>query len=126
MASMKDLIQRLEAILGEMKVIEEVPRPTPAPQRADESQAKDLAGYKKALVTWWGVKASPTTGKPFGRVGLTWIEGGEEKSDFLNVFDAELLARIDPLQKGMSVIYSTMPMKNGGQKIVDLKVSRTP
>lgn len=126
MASMKELIQRLEALLGEMKVIEEGPRPTPAPKRTQEPETKDVSGYRSALVTWWGVKASPTTGKPFGRVGLTWIEGGEEKSGFMNVFDAELLARIDPLKKGSTVLYSTMPLKNGGEKIVDLKVSRVP
>lgn len=83
-------------------------------------------GYRKGLVKWYGTKAT-SRGSTMARVGIGWLMNNVEESKFYPIFDEALLARVDPLMKGSTVVYATRPGKEPGDEIItDIRVTRAP
>ena len=116
-------------IIGELERIIAELRKSPGPQQgatafvAPAAVSKAVpAGWKRAKVTFWAVEEKMGQKGPYtaARVGLSWIENGERKSEFLSTFNRELIMRIDPLEKGTSVEYQD-ETKGQYRNLVDIR-----
>lgn len=127
MPSPTELLAQMEAICAQMRSA--LGAPTPQLARAPQPAFDDAdcpAGYKKALLTYWK-EGQTTSGKPSVRIGLTWLQNGVEEKCFMSCFDEAVMSRFPGgIEKGSTVVYSEAPMKNGGAKITDIKVTRSP
>ncbi len=96
---------------------------TPAP--AAGGGAPNLGAWKRAKVTFWNVEEKQSTRGPFtaARVGLSWVENGERKSQFLSTLNRELIMRIDPLEKGANVEYTSATNAKGYEDLTDIRVT---
>ena len=85
----------------------------------------NLGAWKRAKVTFWNVEEKQSDRGPFtaARVGVAWVENGERKSEFLSTIDRALIMRIDPLEKGANVEYTSAINKKGYLDLTDLRVT---
>ena len=85
----------------------------------------NLGAWKRAKVTFWNVEEKTSARGPFttARVGLSWVENGERKSQFLSTLNRDLIMRIDPLEKGVNVEYTSATNAKGYEDLTDLRVT---
>jgi hypothetical protein len=85
----------------------------------------NLGAWKRAKVTFWNVEEKTSARGPFttARVGLSWVENGERKSQFLSTLNRDLIMRIDPLEKGVNVEYMSATNAKGYEDLTDLRVT---
>ncbi len=77
--------------------------PSAAPASApNRSESPAPPGTQRGLCTFWEVGLT-LKGRPKGRLGLQWRENGQVKREFFSTYDEKLLARIDPVPKGVPV-----------------------
>jgi hypothetical protein len=123
-------------IVGELERLVNELKKNPAPQTpsnaggggAPSSSAGggvNLGAWKRAKVTFWNVEEKTSARGPFttARVGLSWVENGERKSQFLSTLNRDLIMRIDPLEKGVNVEYTSATNAKGYEDLTDLRVT---
>jgi len=123
-------------IVGELERLVNELKKNPAPQTpsnagvggAPSSSAGggvNLGAWKRAKVTFWNVEEKTSARGPFttARVGLSWVENGERKSQFLSTLNRDLIMRIDPLEKGVNVEYMSATNAKGYEDLTDLRVT---
>ena len=122
-------------IVGELeRLVNELKKPAPqTPSNAGGGGAPsssagggvNLGAWKRAKVTFWNVEEKQSDRGPFtaARVGVRWVENGEMKSEFLSTIDRALIMRIDPLEKGANVEYTSAINKKGYLDLTDLRVT---
>lgn len=123
-------------IVGELERLVNELKKNPAPQTpsnaggggAPSSSAGggvNLGAWKRAKVTFWNVEEKTSARGPFttARVGLSWVENGERKSQFLSTLNRDLIMRIDPLEKGVNVEYTSATNARGYEDLTDLRVT---
>lgn len=123
------IIGELERLVAELKK-----NPLQAPSNAGGGGAPsssagggaNLGAWKKGKVTFWNVEEKTSARGPFtaARVGISWVENGERKSEFLSTIDRALIHRIDPLEKGTLVEYTSETNAKGYLDLTDLRVTR--
>ena len=122
-------------IVGELeRLVNELKKPAPqTPSNAGGEGAPsssagggvNLGAWKRAKVTFWNVEEKTSARGPFttARVGLSWVENGERKSQFLSTLNRDLIMRIDPLEKGVNVEYTSATNAKGYEDLTDLRVT---
>ena len=122
-------------IVGELeRLVNELKKPAPqTPSNAGGGGAPsssagggvNLGAWKRAKVTFWNVEEKTSARGPFttARVGLSWVENGERKSQFLSTLNRDLIMRIDPLEKGVNVEYTSATNAKGYEDLTDLRVT---
>lgn len=124
------IIGELERLVAELKKNPVPQAPSNAggggaPSSSAGSGAPNLGAWKRARVTFWNVEEKQSARGPFtaARVGLSWVENGERKSQFLSTLDRNLIMRIDPLEKGVNVEYTSATNAKGYEDLTDLRVT---
>lgn len=124
------IVGELERLVAELKKNPNTQAPSNAggggaPSSSAGGGAPNLGAWKRAKVTFWSVEEKQGENGPFtaAAVGLSWVENGERKSQVLRTIDRKLIMRIDPVEKGAHVEYTSAINAKGFENLTDLRVT---